>query len=60
MVAAVCHGIVRGPQPPDGFVAQAVHMIKVTNLSPAQLAELQEEGTFITEVDQGNTDGLLA
>lgn len=60
MVAAVCHGLVRGPQPPDGFVAQAVRMIEVTNLSPAQLAELQEDGAFITELDQGNADGLLA
>ncbi|KZP07422.1 hypothetical protein FIBSPDRAFT_965639 [Athelia psychrophila] len=60
MVGAVCHGLVRGPQPPEGFVAQAVRMIEVTNLSPAQLAELQEDGAFITELDQGNADGLLA
>lgn len=62
MVAAVCHGLVRGPQPPEGFagVAQPVRMIDVTNLSPAQLAKIQSEGVFITELDSGNADGLLA
>ncbi|KZP23045.1 hypothetical protein FIBSPDRAFT_952373 [Athelia psychrophila] len=59
MVAAVCHGLIRGPQPPEGFVAQAVRMIEVTNLTEAQLADLQAEGAFITEIDQGNGNGLL-
>lgn len=58
MVSAVCHGLVRGPQAPEA--APAVRMIDVTHFSPAQLAELQAEGAFITEYDQGNEDGLLA
>lgn len=60
MVAAVCHGLVRGPQPPDGPAAQPVRMIDVSNLSAAQLVELQNEGAVITEYDQGNANGLLA
>lgn len=34
-------------------------MIEVTSLSEAQLAELQAKGATITELNQGNGDGLL-
>lgn len=60
MIASVCHGLIRGPQAPEGFVAQAVRMIEVTNLTDAQLEEMQASGAVITEVDQGNGNGLLA
>ncbi|KAF7968467.1 hypothetical protein HWV62_30519 [Athelia sp. TMB] len=60
MVAAVCYGIIRGPAPPDGRVAQAVRMIEVTNLTDEQLAEMQAGGATITELGQGNGDGLQA
>lgn len=66
IVAAVCHGLIRGPQPPEellpqaGHGAQVVRMNEVTNMTETQIADLQAEGAFITESDQGNGDGLLA
>lgn len=55
-IAAVCHGIIRGPAVPAGVTPTPVHIVEVTDLTPEALAEMAAEGAVLMEIEEEKDD----
>jgi len=57
-IAAICHGLIQGPQPPPAQTTATVCFIDVTNKDDTYIQSLIDGGAFISEVaEEGKADG---